>query len=199
MLMPKIFSEQDKLQIKNQLLQEGFMMLKENGLSGLKVADLAKKCFIAKGTFYSFFPTKSEFIYQMMLNQRARTRRVLTGHLDNKGKLSATALYHFLHWMCRENPNVFAYLTEREQKRLMEEWPSDYIKNEYNDETTMQMLCSLLQEPKKDLDWKTACNFMKLMAISLAVPHLFISDAFESNFDILIRQTIACLTNQDII
>lgn len=36
----------------------------------------------------------------------------------------------------------------------MKEWPPDYMKNEYNDETTMQMLCSLLQEPKKGLDWK---------------------------------------------
>lgn len=197
--MPKIFSDQDKIQVKKQLLQEGFEMLKEKGLAGVRVEDLTKKCFIAKGTFYSFFPTKSEFIYQMMLDQRSRTKRALIDHLDNNGKLSATSLYHFLHWMCRENPNVFAYIKEEEQKRLMKEWPPDYIKNEHNDVTTMQMLCSLLQNPKKDLDWKNACNFMKLMAISLAVPHLFISDAFESSLDMLIRQTIACLTDQSII
>lgn len=177
--MPKIFTEQDREALRRSLLDTGFCMLKQQGLSKLKIEAVAKKCFIAKGTFYRFFASKSEFLYQISLYERQRAKDVLKTHLNSQGKLTSAELYHYLCWLYKENPNIFAYMTAEEKKWMLREWPSDHIENESNDEQTMMMLIGLLEAPKKQPDWKCACNLMKMAAASLTVSEMFIEDAFE--------------------
>lgn len=85
-----------------------------------------------------------------------------------------------------ENPNVFAYITDTEKKRLLLAWKDNYIEDEDNDHKTMQMLISLLAKPSPNPDWQLACNYMKLIAISLATKKVFI----ESGFDWLINSLV---------
>ena len=59
--MPKVFSEKNRVEIREHLLTEGFAMLRAGGLGGVNIDKLCVKCYIAKGTFYHFFETKYEF------------------------------------------------------------------------------------------------------------------------------------------
>lgn len=194
--MPKIFTDQDKEILRKKLLEKGFCMLKQQGLTKLKVEDVARECFIAKGTFYGFFESKSEFLYQISLHERQRSKDMLRAYLNSSGKLTADGLYHYLCWLWRENPNIFAYMTEVEKKRLMQQWPPEYIENESNDERTMRMLIEMLEAPKEKPDWKCACNLMKMAAASLVVREMFIEDAFEDTLHCLFRNVILCITDQ---
>lgn len=195
--MPKIFTEKEKEALRKELLETGFRMLRQQGLAKLRIEDIARECYIAKGTFYSFFESKSEFLYQIALYERQRAKDTLGSYLNSQGKLTADGLYHYLCWLYRENPNIFAYMTEAEKKRLIQEWPQDYLENESNDESTMMMLIGLLETPKEQPDWKCACNLMKMAAASLTVPEMFIEDAFEDTLHCLIRNMIQCITEQE--
>ncbi len=83
---------------------------------------------------------------------------------------------------------VFAFLTEDEKKRLISSWSDKYIENEDNDSNTMHMLISLLESPKKNPDWKLACNYMKLLAVCLATKKIFIRENYDAMIDSLIGQ-----------
>ena len=192
--MPKIFSEDDKEKLRTMLIETGFEILRSSGLDGVNVDELCRKCYIAKGTFYNFFETKAEYIYQMMLFERERSKRELSSRLNENGRLTSSALRSYLIWLRDENPNVFSYLTDKEQKMLISKWRPEYLENRQNDEQTMQAIISLLERPAPQPDWKNACNLMKMLAIALTMPEVFIADAFESTTEILIDKIVECLT-----
>ena len=81
---------------------------------------------------------------------------------------------------------MFAFLTDAEKKRLVAAWSDKYIEDEDNDSNTMHMLISLLESPADDADWMLACNYMKLIAVSLATKKVFIKENFQDMIDSLI-------------
>ncbi|MCR5208904.1 MAG: hypothetical protein K6C99_01690, partial [Lachnospiraceae bacterium] len=109
------------------------------------------------------------------------------------GKLTRDSLHDYLKWLSAENPNVFAYLTDAEKNRLVSSWSDKYIENEDNDSKTMHMLISLLEPPAKAHDWKLACNYMKLLAVSLTTKNIFIKENYDAMLDSLIGQIVDIL------
>ena len=193
--MPKIFTDENKDEIRRKLLDKGFRMLKKNGLSAVNIDKLTEETYIAKGTFYNLFASKSEFMYHMMIHERNRAKDKLISYLNDSGKLTKDSLRDYLKWLSKENPNVFAYLTAAEKKRLVSSWSDKYIEDEDNDSKTMHMLISLLESPAGDPDWKLACNYMKLLAISLTTEKIFIKENYHAMIDSLIEQITDILCN----
>jgi AcrR family transcriptional regulator len=187
--MPKIFTNENRDELKIKLLDKGFKMLKKNGLSGVNIDTLTVDTYIAKGTFYNLFENKSEFIYHMMIHERTRSKEKLLSYLNSSGKLKKDSLRDYLKWLSTENPNVFAFLTDAEKKRLVSSWSDKYIEDENND----NMLISLLDSPRKNPDWKLACNYMKLLAVSLATKKVFIKENYSAMIDSLIEQIVNIL------
>ena len=99
----------------------------------------------------------------------------------------------YLLWLSAENPNVFAYLTDSEKKRLVASWSDKYIEDENNDSKTMHTLISLLDNPSKNPDWKLACNYMKLIAVSLTMEKVFIKENYNNMIASLIENIVNLL------
>ena len=47
--------EAHKQELREQLLEQGFLLFSEKGLEQTTVADIVEKCNIARGTFYNYF------------------------------------------------------------------------------------------------------------------------------------------------
>lgn len=191
--MPKIFTDENRNEIRLKLLNMGFKMLKKGGLSAVNIDKLTEDTYIAKGTFYNLFETKSEFMYHMMIHERTRAKEKLFSYLNDSGKLTRDSLRGYLTWLSAENLNVFAFLTDAEKKRLVSSWSDKYIEDEDNDNDTMHMLISLLESPAEDPDWMLACNYMKLIAVSLATKNVFIKEKYNVMIDSLIGQIVDIL------
>ena len=80
--MPAIFSEQQKEKLREQLLITGFELLKQFGYRKMTIDDITKKCAIAKGTFYRFFKSKEDFIYELMIYERDKEKQALLDALS---------------------------------------------------------------------------------------------------------------------
>ncbi len=191
--MPKIFTDKNRDEIRTSLLDNGFKMLKNGGLLAVNIDTLTKEVYIAKGTFYNLFDNKSEFIYQMMIHERNRAKDMLISYLNKSGKLTRDSLRDYLKWLTQENPNVFAFLTDSEKKHLISTWSDKYIENEDNDNTTMHVLISLLETPAHTPNWMLACNYMKLIAISLTTEKVFIRENYNEMIDSLINSIVDML------
>ncbi len=191
--MPKIFSDETRNEIPLKPPNKGCKLLKKVGLSAVNIDKLTDETYIAKGTFYNLFETKSEFMYHMMIHERTRAKEKLFSYLNDSGKLTRDSLRGYLTWLSAENPNVFAFLTDAEKKRLVSSWSDKYIEDENNDSKTMHMIISLLESPADAPDWKLACNYMKLIAVSLTTKKVFIKENYNSMIDSLIRQIVDIL------
>lgn len=163
--MPAIFSEQQKEKLREQLLITGFELLKQFGYRKMTIDDITKKCAIAKGTFYRFFKSKEDFIYELMLYERDKEKQALLDSLDGEGHLSQSAFKSYVKSMFHNSVNVFSYMTQEEITLLQSSWPEEYLLNVENDEKTSNWLLSFIPDKSPELDWRFFANYMKSIAI----------------------------------
>lgn len=65
--MPKAFSEEEKEQIKNQILETAVELFQDKGTKSINIQELTRRAGIAQGSFYSFWKDKDALIMDVML------------------------------------------------------------------------------------------------------------------------------------
>lgn len=188
--MAKGFSEEERERLRATLIEEGFSRLKSGGLRAVNMEEIARACYISKGSVFNLFPSKTDFLYQIMLTKRQQTKERLKRYLDADGRLPFDGLYRYLSWMCEENPNIFSYISAQETKWLVSRWPIEFLQNCENDEETAAWIISYLKTPRPTPDWQQFCNFLKLGAWALSSPDYLIREAAPRTIEQLIR--MAC-------
>ncbi len=190
------FSEEEKATLRIQMIQQGFRALKEGGISAVNIDEITGKCYVAKGTFYNLFESKTEFLYQVMIYKRQESKNKLLDYLNSCGRLSWDGLYAYLHWLADENPNIFSYLDGQHTRWLVSKWPPEYLENEENDEQTARRIISFLASPKENTNWQLFCNYLKIIALTLNSTEYLIADATETLIDNLIVDACNCISEQ---
>jgi AcrR family transcriptional regulator len=75
--MPKAFSEPEREKIKAKLLAAGKRIINQVGTRPLVVDDIAREAGISKGSFYSFYPSREDFILSVFESWEAEYRGAL--------------------------------------------------------------------------------------------------------------------------
>jgi len=117
--MPAIFSERDKGDLYERMIAEGCRLVQERGIRKLRVEDVTRAVGIAKGTFYSFFPSKERFVYAMMTEGRQDLMDLLGRLRDERGALGRDELRTWLQAMWRSERNVYRIVTLDDYEWLM--------------------------------------------------------------------------------
>lgn len=65
--MPKAFSEEEKEQIKNQILETAVELFHDKGTKSINIQELTRRAGIAQGSFYSFWKDKDALVTDVML------------------------------------------------------------------------------------------------------------------------------------
>ena len=123
------------------------------------------KCAIAKGTFYRFFKSKEDFVYELMIYERDKEKQALLDALDSEGHLSQSSFKNYVKDMFHNSVNVFSYMTQEEITLLQSAWPEEYLLNVENDEKTSTWLLSFIPNKSAEVDWRIFANYMKAIAI----------------------------------
>ena len=193
--MPAIFSEQQKEKLREQLLITGFELLKQFGYRKMTIDDITKKCAIAKGTFYRFFKSKEDFIYELMIYERDKEKQALLDALDSEGHLSQSAFKNCVKNMFHNSVNVFSFMTQEEITLLQTSWPEEYLLNVDNDEKTSNWILSFISDQSPGLDWRFFANYMKSIAIVEVYKSLLNPETADAFLDQLIDDMICYIWN----
>ena len=187
--MPQIFDKIGREKVREQLLETGFQLIKQYGLKKTSVADIAKKAGIATGTFYNFFSSKEEFVYQLILFKRSIVKdcfqEMITG-----GKADKEAFRQFLRKIYLTDNDVFEYLSEGEIEMLKARWPEEYWKNQGNDSGTAQWLLHNLEGVRPECDWKVFANLSKSIALIRHGKQRLYQEEYEETLDVCIDAII---------
>ena len=193
--MPAIFSEQQKEKLREQLLITGFELLKQFGYRKMTIDDITKKCAIAKGTFYRFFKSKEDFIYELMIYERDKEKQALLDSIDGDGHLSQSAFKSYIKDMFHNSVNIFSYMTQEEITLLQSSWPEEYLLNVENDEKTSNWILSFISDKSPGLDWRFFANYMKSIAIVEVYKSLLNPETADAFLDQLIDDMIRYIWN----
>lgn len=112
--MPKIFNENDKNLIRENLIKFGLEALESNGYKAASVEKIANQAGIAKGTFYKFFQSKEQFFYEVMLSIRDKNRNDFYEFLSINSKIEKESMKKFLFERYANKKNIYHYFTSDE-------------------------------------------------------------------------------------
>ena len=109
--MPKAFSEEEKEQIKNQILETAVELFHDKGTKSINIQELTRRAGIAQGSFYSFWKDKDALIMDVML-YRSRQKldiaeKEFEASLHDPIGLLSESIYRYsmdLLNKCREQP-----------------------------------------------------------------------------------------------
>lgn len=118
--MPKIFSEEDRELLSEKMLDAGIKKLESKRYKNIAVEEIAMEVGVAKGTFYSFFPSKEAFFYGVMQHIKEKARAPLRA-LPEKASVSEIAECLFKRYM--NVKTVYAYFTPEEMRQIVRRLP----------------------------------------------------------------------------
>lgn len=84
--MPKAFDEAERQRIKARLIAAGKRLINQAGVRFLVVDDMAREAGISKGSFYSFYPSREDFILSVFESWETEYRGALIREvMEGKG------------------------------------------------------------------------------------------------------------------
>ena len=124
--MPKVaYSEEDRTRIRTALITVGLDLMAKQGIRHTSVEQIYKRVGISRTFFYSFFPTKEDFVVEMLYWQQPKIIAYVQKLMADPALSWRDAVKQFLYACCYGERNGIAVLTIEEQqlifKRLSKE------------------------------------------------------------------------------
>jgi AcrR family transcriptional regulator len=128
--MPKAFSDTERERIKAKLIKAGQSLINRMGLRHLCVDDAAHAAGISKGSFYSFFPSREEFILSVFEAWEAEYRGALIKEIsESKGTARERVQRFFLGaFAILEKEPGLTQMNSREIQAIIERLPPERLK-----------------------------------------------------------------------
>ena len=112
----KSYSEQEREQVREQLLQETTLCIVERGLIHSSVDLLCKRVGISKTFFYSLYPSKEELVLQTLRHQQPRLLRRAQALMDDPALTWRQGAEQFLRDCCYGTKSSIAVLSIEEEQ-----------------------------------------------------------------------------------
>ena len=117
-IMPAIFSEEERRGLRLRMLDIGWELLRDKGFRALRVEDVARRAGLAKGTFYHFFPSKDAFLQEMVAENRRELSSEVEGLLSDEGRPDEARVRACLHEVWNSDRLVFRCVGLEDYRRV---------------------------------------------------------------------------------
>ena len=185
--MPANFKEEEKKQIRENLLKTGLSMCYEMSLKGMTVEKLAKKCNIAKGTFYHFYPSKEAFIADLFAENEKNTRTSLKQMLHGREKAPLKELLRWYRGCFTFRTNFAMNFRARDFIWLKEHMNAFDFFHPDQDSRKGEELLALAEDIRADFDPGVVVNFVKTIYCIAANRDTFCAWAIDTNIDLIFK------------
>ena len=88
-MSPRIFSTTQREELRIKMLDAGFELIKQHGMTHASVEKITQAAGLGKSTFYNFFSSKEEFVTDIMEYQRDRVKQHFEQILNGREKMTA--------------------------------------------------------------------------------------------------------------
>lgn len=187
----RVFKEAEKAEIKEKLLSVGFPMLKEFGMIHMSIPKIAASAGIGTGTFYRFFKSKEDYIYQVIAHQRKifMSEFITEDVLAGRRKLSKDEVRSFIRLITDPERSVYANLSLGDEAKLFES-VSELTPDINHEKQIADGLLMFVENPRTDIDYPLLANLMKVLAITSQARDELHESGYERTIDLLIEAII---------
>ena len=194
----RVFSEEEKDVIKEKLLSVGFPLLQEFGVIHMSVPKITKAAEIGTGTFYRFFESKEEYIYQLIHYKRQQLIRnfIPKEVINGERKLSMDEVRSFIELIVDKENSIYANMSLQDEAELFK-----YMSKKTNSESDNKLVTApniehekqvsdvflkWIDVPPEGIDFALLANMMKVLAITAQAKEELHVAAYDRTIKLLI-------------
>lgn len=163
----RVFSEEEKEDLKLQMLEAGFPLLKEYGMTHTSVSRITEAAGIGVSTFYNFFKSKEAYMYELIQYHRKKLIPALIGEdvMTGKRKLGREDAAKFLWAMIDEEVSIYAHMTLEDEVKLFDAVPG-LLPDIRKESQIADGLFAYLDGVRKNPDYAVIANMIKIFVIA---------------------------------
>ena len=182
-MSPKIFALHEREETRIKMLNAGFELIKEHGMTHTSIEKVTKAVGLGKSTFYNFFPSKEMFVYEIMQYQRDRAKQLFMGMLNGREKMTAEEGKQYLKKIIFSTDSIYQYLTAEDEMKLKSALPPEYRIDPGTETLVMTGLFNHIECVRTDINFKLVANLIKIMAIALLNQDALHTDVLEQTLE----------------
>lgn len=162
----RVFTEEERAEYREKMLDAGFDLLKQYGMTHMSVAKITEAAGIGVSTFYNFFSSKEEYVYEVMQYRRRKIPELIQIALNGKEKAGPAETRTYLKMMIDERYSVFPSLTPEDEKRLLEMLP-EQVRPDLQKETQMGIqFFQHMEGIRPDVNIPLVANLIKVYVLA---------------------------------
>lgn len=170
--MPKVFSDYERAHIKESMFRVGASLIRKKGIRRISVDDIVKGVNIATGSFYSFYPSKEELLWEIIKREESRIveqfQSIMSQNFDVKTKLRKIFYDLYLQEDC-----IIYFLPRADIEYIIRKLPPEIVKsnldNAHNINRSILAACHL-EESQENVDILITMEQMLQLTISSDIP-----------------------------
>lgn len=117
--MPKVaYTEEERANVRQALLTTGLELMARQGIRHTTVEQIYQSVGISRTFFYSFFPTKEDFVVETLYLQQPKILAYARKLMDDPALSWRDGVRQFFHTCCYGEKNGIAVLTIEEQQLI---------------------------------------------------------------------------------
>jgi len=180
---PKIFALQEREDARIKMLDAGFQLIKEHGMTHASVEKITQAVGLGKSTFYNFFSSKEMFVYEIIKYQRDKAKQLFMDTLEGREKICISEAKELLKKIIFSEDSIYKYLTSEDEEKLKAALPPEYLIDPASEAIIMTSLFGHMENVRNDIDFKVVANLLKIMAISMFHQDSLHTDALDRTLD----------------
>lgn len=162
----RIFTEEERILYREKMLEAGFDLLKQYGMTHMSVAKITEAAGIGVSTFYNFFASKEEYVYAVMQYRQKKIPEFIKIALNGKEKAGPEEARTYLKMMIDDRYSVFPSLTPEDEQKLLQMLPEQARPNLEKETEMGKRFFRMMEGIRTDVNIALVANLIKIYVLA---------------------------------
>lgn len=194
----RVFKEEEKEQLRKKMLEAGFPLLKEYGMTHTSVSKITDAAGIGTSTFYNFFKNKEEYMTALIgyHRQKIMPQLIPPDVLAGKRKLGRAEAKKFLLAMTDGEISIYAHMTLEDEAKIWK-GTTAFIPDLEKESGIARGLLAYLEGVKENINLGLVANLTKILVLTAEAREELHEVAYEATLDAIAEMILNLICERD--
>ena len=194
----RVFSEEEREQIRQQMLEAGFPLLKEYGMTHTSISKITEAAGIAVGTFYKFWKNKEAYMAELISYHAHKMMPGLIGAeaIAGKRKLRREDAARYLRAVVDENISIYPHMTLEDEAGLLRA-TNAFVPDLAKESAVAESLLQYLDHVRADVNLGLVANLTKVLVLTAESREELHESAYRETLEVQIDTILKVIFEEE--
>lgn len=194
----RVFSEKERERIRQQMLEAGFPLLKEYGMTHTSISKITEAAGIAVGTFYKFWKNKEAYMAELISYHAHKMMPGLIGAeaIAGKRKLGREDAARYLRAVVDENISIYPHMTLEDEAGLLRA-TNAFVPDLAKESAVAESLLQYLDHVRADVNLGLVANLTKVLVLTAESREELHESAYRETLEVQIETILNLIFEEE--